>query len=303
MPFSRGSWLSDVGSAAVSAVLLIVCVAVLAASSRPGQIAGQLVAEGSSVALVAMGLTLVLRAGRLDLSVAGTAPLGGVLAARMDLGGHGLLAGLLVAVAVGACVGFVNGLLGCLSRMAAVAATIGTGALAGVLAYLTTTQDLAVPSGAGAGQSATIAVVLAILVAAGVTLLLTLPVARGRLDMLAGEDERSGQVSVALVLAFVCSGALAALAGALDAAWGGIAEPAPATFLLLEAVAAALIGGSALRGRSGAGYGALLASFGITALVVALSLHGVGAVALQGAVGGLVLVGVLFSEARSKLLV
>lgn len=121
---------------------------------------------------------------------------------------------------------------------------------------------------------------LAALAVLGVVLLLTATPVRSRLDALADEVERRGTISAVLVIAFMCSGALAALVGVLDAAWVT----------------------SALRGGSGTGYGAVLASFAIAALGSALTLHGVVGPVLLGIDGGLVVVAVLFSEARSRLL-
>jgi ribose transport system permease protein len=295
------SWLSDFASAAISAVLLLAGVVVLAVSPGSGQVAGSVVAEGSAVALASVGLTLVLRSGRLDLSVAGVAALAGVLAARIELGGQPLLLALVAGVALGAGAGLINGLLGSLSRMAAVAATVATAAVAVVIAYQASGSGQILAIHAEGGQVATTGFVLAILAGAGVTLLLFPKIAGAGLDAPAREEDRTALISVAVVVAFVCSGALAALAGVVEAAWVGLAQPAPATSLLLEAIAAALIGGSALRGRSGTGFGAVLASFAIAALLTALALHGAGGEALIGISGGLVVVGVLFSEARSRL--
>jgi ribose/xylose/arabinose/galactoside ABC-type transport system permease subunit len=142
--------------------------------------------------------------------------------------------------------------------------------------------------------------VLTIVAAVVVVLLLTL--APGPLDALAGDAERPARVSAVLVAAFVCSGALAALAGVISAGFLGEAQPLPSTNLLLEALAAALIGGSTLRGGSGTGYGAVLASFAIVTLVIALVVRGVDVAVLLGIGGALVVLGLLLSEARSRLL-
>lgn len=100
-------------------------------------------ALGSFVALLSLGLNLVLRAGRLDLSVAAVAALAGVLAGRIEAGSEVLLPGLVAAAAVGVGFGVVNGLLGCLSRTAAAAATIGTAAVVQMLAYQTSASPFA----------------------------------------------------------------------------------------------------------------------------------------------------------------
>lgn len=303
-PSHSTPWLPEVASIAASAAFLLVSLVVLAGSSPSGLIAGFVLANGAFVALVSIGLTLVLRAGRLDLSVAAVAALGGLVAARVEGGGQALIPGLAVAVAVGAGFGLVNGLVGSLSRTAAVVASIGTAAVAQMLAFQTSASPIRVALGADdpgrTGLTAN-AVLLVLLLSVAVTVLLTVTPVRAWLDTFADDGRRPGVLGAVLVVAFVCSGALAALTGVLDAAWLGAAEPLPATDLLMEAIAAALIGGSALRGGSGTGPGAVVASFAIAALLTALSLRGVSGTVLLGVAGGLVVVAVLLSEARSRL--
>jgi ribose transport system permease protein len=298
---SRAFRLSDIVSAVASAAFLLVAILVFAGSGATGEAASSVIADGSFVALLSLGLTLVLRAGRLDLSVAAVAAAAGLVAAQMGVGGQVLLPGFVVAIAAGAVAGLLNGLLGSLSRTAAVVATVGTTAVAEALANRASAQPIRAALGsANPDQIAAIALVLTIVAAVVVVLLLTL--APGPLDALAGDAERPARVSAVLVAAFVCSGALAALAGVISAGFLGEAQPLPSTNLLLEALAAALIGGSTLRGGSGTGYGAVLASFAIVTLVIALVVRGVDVAVLLGIGGALVVLGLLFSEARSRLL-
>src|ERR671938_523766 len=68
-----------------------------------------LLGDDAKYAFVALGMTYVIMAGGIDLSVGSVVALGGVVAVKAS--GAGLLAGLAAGVAVGAGVGLVNGFL------------------------------------------------------------------------------------------------------------------------------------------------------------------------------------------------
>src|SRR4051812_22849300 len=72
-----------------------------------------LLGDDAKYGFVAIGMTYVIMAGGIDLSVGSVVALGGVIAAKVS--GAGLLAGLAAGVAVGAAVGLVNG--GLISRL------------------------------------------------------------------------------------------------------------------------------------------------------------------------------------------
>lgn len=300
---SSGSWLSDVASAAASAAFLVVALIYLLGAGSPASITGLLVPAGCFVALLSLGLTLVLRTGRLDLSAAALPAMGGMLAARLAAGGQTLLAGAVAAVAVGAAVGLVNGLLGSLSRMAAAAATLGTAAIAEMVALQLGSGGQTIVVRGATDAITPVSVLLLVVVGIAVVLLLTLAPARAALDTVAGPEEGWTLLSLPVIAVFVVSGALAALAGVLQAGWLGAATPTAGTGTLLPAaLAAALIGGSSLRGGQGAGYGAVLAAFATQAVLDGMLERNVDAPVQFGVIGGLLLVAVLWSEARSRLL-
>jgi ribose/xylose/arabinose/galactoside ABC-type transport system permease subunit len=298
------SWLSDVVSAVVSAGFLGVSLVTVVSATSSGLVVSLILANGSLIALLALGLTLVLRAGRLDLSVVAIAALGGLLAARLATGGQAPLTGAAVAVVVGGCAGVVNGLAGSLSRMASAGVTIGIAAFAQLVAYLVAGGNggpIVMPGTIATNTVTAIALLLALLVTAAVVVLLTVTPVRASLDAMALDDSGPGLATVVLVAAFVCCGALAALAGVLLAAASGVAEPVTGGILLPAAIAAALIGGSSLRGGSGTGYGTLIASFAVAALLAGLTLRAATSPVQLGIVGALAVVAVIGSEARSRL--
>src|SRR4051794_16358874 len=68
-----------------------------------------LLGDDAKYALVALGMTFVIMAGGIDLSVGSVVAFGGVVAVKAS--GHGLAAGMAAGIAAGAAVGVVNGLL------------------------------------------------------------------------------------------------------------------------------------------------------------------------------------------------
>src|SRR4051794_31110358 len=68
-----------------------------------------LLADDAKYGFVALGMTYVIMAGGIDLSVGSVVMLGGVIAAKVS--GHGLAAGLAAGIAVGAAAGLLNGVL------------------------------------------------------------------------------------------------------------------------------------------------------------------------------------------------
>src|SRR3954453_20513956 len=68
-----------------------------------------LLGDDAKYAFVALGMTYVIMAGGIDLSVGSVVMLGGVVAAKVSA--HGLLAGVAAGVGVGAAAGLLNGTL------------------------------------------------------------------------------------------------------------------------------------------------------------------------------------------------
>jgi simple sugar transport system permease protein len=84
------------------------------------------------------------------------------------------------------------------------------------------------------------------------------------------------------ILAFVLAGALAALTGIIEAFRISSTDPlAGGTGLLLEGIAAAVIGGTALTGGSGTIIGAAVGAFVISGLSDGLNILGVNAYAFD----------------------
>ena len=244
-------------------MLLAVCIALSIASPVFGT-SGNLLNVGlatSVTALLAAGQTFVISLGEIDLSVGAILGFSAAITA-MVLQQQSAPVGILVGLAVGAAAGLVNGLLVTLTRMPSFIATL---AMMSVLAGLTLQITQGNPIGVtdydfqNIGQARMGGVPVPVWIMLVVFVVFGLLLARtryGRYVYATGDNPEAAKLSGipvtrTKVLAFVISGALAALAGFIITARLSTAEPTAGTGLELEAIAAVIIGGTSLAGGRG----------------------------------------------------
>jgi ribose transport system permease protein len=219
----------------------------------------------AGLGLVAVGQTLVVVGGSLDLSVAYTVSLSTLVAAEAMAGDDGaLLPAIGLTLAVSATIGLVNGLLVPLARINPFIATVGVGLL--LKGYLDNGYDG--PAGKtapalvqGLGYQRVGPVPLAFLLLLAVTVAAWFVLARTRfghhLIAVGGDPEvarLSGvRTSRVLVTAHVLCALCAGLAGVYLASRLGAGAPRVGTEGLydLESIAAVVLGGTALAGGRG----------------------------------------------------
>lgn len=255
-----------------AAIVLVVVVAVASASFPTFFTAGNLaniLTQSSFTLVIAIGMTFVILTGGIDLSVGSMFALGGVLAAMGSQGG-GLAGALLLPVAVGLAVGAVQGAFVAWAGMAPFIVTLaGLLAVRGVALQLTDGGSMtplirdpatrALGQG-GVGGIAWPAVIAILLLVIGIVLL-----TRTRLGqaVLAVGGSESAATLMGLAVArvklavYVLSGGMAALAGALSAAYASSGVPTVGVGLELTAISAVVIGGTLLSGGKGSLIGTL----------------------------------------------
>ena len=132
---------------AVFLVLLAICAALSVLSSVFTTIdnLGNVSEQVSVVGVTAMGMTLLLVSGNIDLSVGGQAALIGVVAA-LAANGFNTPAGIAVGVLVGLILGAVNGLIVTRLAVNSLVATLGSGLAFGGLAFLLSGSQPIVPT-------------------------------------------------------------------------------------------------------------------------------------------------------------
>lgn len=269
--------------------------------------------DGSALTgLVALGVALTMIAGELDLSVGSMAALAGVLAIELIGEGWSLPLAVIAVVAAAALVGALQGLAIHLLRINSLIFTVGT--LIGIrgvalIAGGETTQTLPIDRLAIADLLSQRFLFLSplnviLMLSFVVVGLFASHVVWGREIYAIGggrHEARAAGVPIVrpLVIAFACSAGFAALGGALLSVRSGGASPLAYDSVLLEAIAACLIGGVALKGGRGAFAGIFVGL--LTLRLVISGISGLGAPFwAQNLAAGLLLIAVIAGETISR---
>lgn len=250
-------------------VVAVVVLFVVLASTSPNFLTvdnlRNILDQNAYLALAAFGATVVIIAGGFDLSAGAIFALTGVVAAWLALNVDPAL-GLLAGLAIGGLAGLVNGVLTTGLRVHSFLLTLAVGiVLAGIAVavsggFLIDASGSATFTWLGRGDLLGIPPSIVLFVVAGVMLNFVLTrTTFGRQVFAVGGNPVAARlagvpVNRVLVTTFVVSGLLASLAGLVEVSrtGSGQAEPGGASSLALDAIAAAIIGGTSIRGGQGA---------------------------------------------------
>jgi ribose transport system permease protein len=273
--------------------------------------------QSTFVLFISVGMTFVLTVGAIDLSV-GTA-LGlsaGATIFVISLGVPSVFA-IAVGLAVGVCIGLLNGFMVAWLRLNDFIVTLGTLSIAaGALQLMDSFRPLRA-TGAdyftglahGVWWGVPVPVIIAVVVVGFMSAVMQLSDYGRRLQAtgmnsaaanLAGVNVRSIRLSV-----FVLSGFFSGLAGVVMAAHLSSVSAGLGRGFELQAIAAAVVGGTSLKGGRGNVIGAALAAVLLAAIANGLQLTGVDVTWFQIIVGASIVAAVAFhqwtvrSEARA----
>jgi ribose transport system permease protein len=266
------------------------------------------------LALVAAGMTYCLIAGEVDLSVGAVAGLAGVVTARLINAGVPWIAAIAAAILAGVVVGLVNGFLtirlaarfklfpSFLATLATTAITFGVAQNLSPLNQAVPILDAGFGSAFGFGSSllTTKPVFYALLILAGVGVILR--ASRFGHEVFAVGASRRAASLVGVNVAWtqlrvmVLSAVLAAMAGVMLAGYSGTGSFQVARGIELDAIAAAVLGGTYLFGGRGTLLGTLGGVLVLGVLNAGLLLSGQEAHSQLIAKGVLVLAAVAFGN-------
>jgi ribose transport system permease protein len=263
--------------------------------------------QSSLNACIAIGMTLVIISGGIDLSVGPTAALAAVLSASLIVGGTPTPIAVAVALGAGVACGFVNGMLIARAGLQPFIVTLGTLSVYRALALIYTggTPILGVPTDFRELFASTlwilpapVVIVAAIAILAWVLLTKT-PL--GEYILAVGGNEEAARVSGVPVArtkiaAYVISGTLSSLAALILVARLGAAEPTLGNLWELEAIAASAIGGASLMGGKGSIVGTILGAIVLGAMRNGLTLLNVQAFYQLLATGLIIIVAMLIDR-------
>jgi ribose transport system permease protein len=267
------------------------------------------------VAVAALGMTMVIVAGGIDLSVGSVIALSTVVTALFLRDGSWPLIAATAAVAAGAVCGLMNGLLITSLRVVPFIVTLGTmlllrGAakglsderrleapitwLNGLLRTVRSGDGLLLPWGIW------IVVLLAVLVA------ITLQYTRfGRHLFAIGSNERTARlcgvrVERRKIAVYTIAGALAGLAGVLEFSRLSVGDPTVAVGAELGVIAAVIIGGGSLSGGKGTVIGTLAGAAIMTVIQIGCSQHGLPNWVQEIVTGTIIVFAVALDRLRSR---
>ena len=267
-----------VREAGVLVALVVLCVALSLASPYFFTLRNVFnVLEGmSTIGIMAVGTTIVLIAGGLDLSVGSVLAVGAVLTARlMTYDGLNPWLAVAVGLAAGGALGLVNGVLVTKARIVPFIATLGTLSIARGLAFLLATGGAgSVASNVpmrdpgvaflGAGYIGPVPVpVILMLLFVGVAAVLLSRTVLGRQIYAVGSNARAARLSGISVervqlVTYVVAGVLSAIAGVVTTGLLSTASTNLGQGVELDVIAAAVIGGTSLSGGEGTVIGTLI---------------------------------------------
>jgi ribose/xylose/arabinose/galactoside ABC-type transport system permease subunit len=280
-------------------VVLLVVFGLISDVFLTGDNIESVLAASAVLIVLAIGQTFAVATAGIDLSMGSVLTLAGVVLGQLYSHGRSIWLGILAALLVGAAVGFLNGFVIAKARINDFIVTLGSLSIAAGLALVIsdgkpvevinkTMLDLSTNSVGPLRWS----VIVALLVAVGAHVLLFQTRFGTHLLATGGNSEGSRAVGVRTqrvkIAAYTISGAMAGLAAVLLVARIGSAEPAAATSLLLNAVAAVVLGGVSLFGGRGTIVGPVIGAVLLTALVNGLTLAGVSEAYQPIAVGTVV---------------
>ena len=269
----------------------------------------------SPLLVVAVGQTLVLIAGGIDLSVTSTIALTSVVGAFVMNGDTGWLKGspaavpvaLIAMLGLGGLVGAFNGLAVTRLRMPAFMVTLTTMMfLSGFAIWLTQSKSLPnLPSAFTVlGSSLWFAVPIAVTLGGFAHVLLRRSLF-GHWLRAVGFNARTAHVSgvpvdAVVIAAYIASGVLAAAASVLYTARLETGSPVLGQRILLDVIGATVIGGTSLFGGKGKVVWTLFGVLFLTLLDNALNLLGLSHFTIMMAKGGLILLAALLDTVRNR---
>jgi ribose transport system permease protein len=292
----------------VPLIILLIALIVLLQVLRPGIVNERWIANtikfAIPLAILAACQTLTMLTGGIDLSVAAVGSMAGFVTATLVNSPGGVLEGIAVALVVAALAGLLNGIGIGVFRVHPLIMTLGMSFV--VLGLSNVWQLQMLQTGAGVPASLrwlganTFADVVpySLIVFIPVTLLILVGLRRtgfGRLLYAIGDNPVAVRLSGArawqvLIVLYVISALLAAIAGLLISGLSNTASVSLVDSSLLPAVAAAVIGGTSILGGRGGFSGTIVGALILTVLTALLTVLGLPEPTRQVLFGSIIVV-------------
>lgn len=268
----------------------------------------------SLLGIMAVGMTFVLIAKEIDLSVGAIYALGGLISGMLIVNGWSLLPALLVGLLIGALVGLINGWFSTYGALPSFITTLGTMSIArGAALLITDGKPVTVNEAAGGDPSVLsqfyymgqgrvfdlipMQLIFFIIVAIAGWFLLSKTTFGFKVYAVGGSEKASRvsgiKVANIKIWAFVIMGFLSGLAGILSLAFLPSGQAGrTGVGLELDVIAAAVVGGASLSGGEGTIQGTILGVLIIGVLRNGLVLLGISAFWQEVMIGAVIILAV-----------
>lgn len=276
-----------------------------------GNLAG-VARQTAVITIMAIGMTIVMVSGGIDLSVGSMMALASVMGAFAMVSGAPVILGIATCVAAGAVCGLINGTAIATLRIPPFIVTLGAmGIYRGVTLLVTDGKAVVgLPSGFGYLAEGNLfgllpvplAIVLVVALAVHFLLTSTRP---GRYCYAIGSNLEAARyagvrVSRYQIMFYAILGALAGLAGAIESARLVTGQPTAGEGYELRVIAAVVIGGGSLSGGQGTALGTIIGALIMGVLANGANLLGISSFAQQVVIGAVIVLAVTFDEFQRR---
>jgi ribose transport system permease protein len=294
-----------------SLVALFVGLAVASPYFLTGTNLSSVARQTAVINIMALGMTMIIVAGGIDLSVGAILAFAGFLGAKAIESGAPIPVGLLIGLGAGAFWGLVNGVLTVRLKIAPFIVTLGT---LGIIRGLTLIYSGGLPVAGlprafgflGEGTLLGLPVVLYVLVACAVLTHVLLDYTRlGRYAYAIGSNREAAvyagiPVAFHLASVYAINGMFTGLAGMIEASRLMTGQPTAGQGYELQVIAAVVIGGGSLSGGEGSVLGTLIGAFIMGLLANGCDLLGISPYVQQAVIGAVIILAVTLDEVRKR---
>jgi ribose transport system permease protein len=264
------------------------------------------------ITIIAMGMTVVMVSGGIDLSIGSVLALSGVVGAFAMAAGAPVIVGVVTAITIGFACGLLNGIAVARLRIPPFIVTLGAMGIYRGIALLITDGKAVVglPSGFGyLAEGSLLGVVpiplLVVLFVSIATHFLLANTQPGRYCYAIGSNIEAARyagirVSKYQVLFYVLLGVLAGLAGSIESARLVTGQPTAGEGYELRVIAAVVIGGGSLAGGQGTVIGTIVGALIMGVLANGANLIGISSFAQQVVIGAVIVMAVTFDEFQRR---
>ena len=291
-------------------LVLIIVVSVLNTNFLSAQNIKNIFQQVSINGILAVGMTFVIITGGIDLSVGSLLGFSGVIAASLVSGGGNPLLAVLAGIAAGLVFGVVNGVLVSYAKIVPFIVTLGMLSIARGFTNVYTHGSPIIKLNkafTALGQSSFLGIGLPVwifvcMLLVGYVLLHTTKL--GRYTLAVGGNESAAKTSgintaKIKMFAYTFTGFCCGLAGILMTAKTNAGAPNAGTGYELDAIAAAIIGGTSPSGGKGSIFGTLLGVLIFGIIQNALDILNVSSY-IQQVIKGLIIIGAVWTDKANR---